>query len=1727
MRKRWLSRAKSTCSVVAAGALVLGAVSAQSAAAEEIESAPVHSSVALKSQGSGYDKDQVLTVDGQPYWYNGLQLRADKLLTQIGYRPQVPIEEHDPSDPNKRSLEQVFKQVAEDGYNTVNVQILWSDLQKDKVTTAAQTQSATLSPDGETADTGTFQTRWVAGDEAAQDLGYLRFDIPDDVENVDGSKVRLYVNSFDDRQTEFGSTKGMYYSHYLNLYGVPSDQPIEDLTWDTAGLGNVNYDGTDLKRADGSVVAPTSVLPNWDPVKRTYFYDLDVTDFVADAKADGQDSVSFLVASSTPADRSDKAAVAAETVSFEPAQSTLDDSSTNNNWLKQPLRPRLFFSDASMESIDWGYYDTLVRYAEKYGLKFEVIWFGSDSTGLASDFRVPFYVFHNYQMTTVDRDPKNVLYNGSIGTPLFQKKVGDPNQMYVFLGDRGDQALMQKEGDMLQAIADHTATLTNAAGENISSTLIGVQTQNEPYNGSLNGTPIKEVSTTDGLGTDRFSRSPLTIAQRDLWRTQGDAAHGGYKVTSDTEFRKYQVWYYNDYLSKRIKQSALPVWTRVNHQQGAPTYLVDINEMMRTKAGVGTYLDFVGIDTYGVGVGDMYKIGNGGHWFNVDKGDNLPAVMEDGMNNTILAEKKFATVAGGALHNGYNACSFDGDALYDAFNPTDACGRTDRPADAKRDNGTPGAMTFAQKIARATGVNTLYNKVGYDLATRNSDAVGGSTLLFFNPTGSTAAGQSVQKTVRSVPVSYNVVNDPTGFNTRSRGFAIERSATEIALGSTETTTFRLEGLAGQIASVELGTYDADASDTDVTNGNGVTDNTWTKLGNAQTSVSGADVIVTVPAFGVARVVTSSPIPPTTDRKIETESITDYQLGSGMVRETWNDGASGGSWVKLGAAGMTQLPVGAKVTFRVNVPDAQTDTVVVTRYRSGTDRATAQLSVNGERYSAPINMRGAAGFAETSPTQRVALNAGVNELTYEVTSAGILGFDYFRFVYSPQFPSAPPVSLVDEQFGTAAAAPAFGFDKDAVIADGVLKLTNGLGNEKTAIKHFAPQIVRQSVVDVTFDWVYNGTQDSKGGVEFRDGDGRLVFALQGSTKQYGSNELRHATTGPDSNSTTAAFDLEPAWSSVPLTPGKTYTLRFQANFPGHTVSYRIMDGSTVLVQQLNRTTAATGLERMVATSAYRVTTNAQTVDNLVIKGSGDAAAAEQVTVAGATDLLVGDSQTLTATVAPADADQAVAWSTSDPAVATVTADGVVTGAGAGQAVITATSVATGTVAGTATVTVARPAAAQVLVSEAGELTVGKTVTLTATVTPATADQAVTWTSSDDTVASVAAEGTVTAVAPGEAVITATSTATPAVSGTSTVTVMAPTPETVEITGDDTLVVGGSVPLSATITPSAADQQVTWSSSDPAVATVSAEGVVTGVAPGEAVITATSVAATGVSSTTTVTVSAPPAQHVDIAGGGSVVIGSTLLLTATVSPSTAIQSVTWSTSDLAVATVSADGVVTGVAAGEAVITATSTATASVVGTATVTVTAPPATQVVVDGPGSVVIGNSVALSATITPSTAAQSVTWSSSNTAVATVSSAGIVTGVSAGQVVITATSVATPGVTGTVTIEVTVPPAPAWSATTVYNTGERVSYQGATYVAQWWTTNDKPGATATGAWAKVGAPTACGTVQVPAWTNSWIYTGGETVVHNGQQWKAKWWTRNQAPGDPNGPWQQLSVCPAP
>ena len=157
---------------------------------------------------------------------------------------------------------------------------------------------------------------------------------------------------------------------------------------------------------------------------------------------------------------------------------------------------------------------------------------------------------------------------------------------------------------------------------------------------------------------------------------------------------------------------------------------------------------------------------------------------------------------------------------------------------------------------------------------------------------------------------------------------------------------------------------------------------------------------------------------------------------------------------------------------------------------------------------------------------------------------------------------------------------------------------------------------------------------------------------------------------------------------------------------------------------------------------------------------------------------------------------------------------------------------------------------------------------------------------------------------------------------------PEPQKVAVTGvaviprSVTLKVGETKEIIATITPANADNQnVSWSTSDNSVATVS-NGLVTAVGAGEAIITATT-ADGGKTATCAVTVSAVvvPVTGIKIDQGATAEVeeGNTITLTATVQPENATdKTVTWSSSNDAIATV-ANGAVTGVTPGEVVITA----------------------------------------------------------------------------------------------------------------------------------------------------------------------------------------------------------------
>jgi hypothetical protein len=149
-----------------------------------------------------------------------------------------------------------------------------------------------------------------------------------------------------------------------------------------------------------------------------------------------------------------------------------------------------------------------------------------------------------------------------------------------------------------------------------------------------------------------------------------------------------------------------------------------------------------------------------------------------------------------------------------------------------------------------------------------------------------------------------------------------------------------------------------------------------------------------------------------------------------------------------------------------------------------------------------------------------------------------------------------------------------------------------------------------------------------------------------------------------------------------------------------------------------------------------------------------------------------------------------------------------------------------------------------------------------------------------------------------------------------------------------------------------------------------------------------------------------------------VGATTRLGYTISPFNATeQGVSWSSSDTLVATVNASGQVTGVATGLATITAT-TNDGSYTASSSITVANPVTGVSILPGYVSLKVDSTVQLKAIVEPSDADTTVAWSSSNTALATVDSTGLVTGISAGWVNITVKT-NDGGKTATITISVT------------------------------------------------------------------------------------------------------------
>jgi probable HAF family extracellular repeat protein len=423
----------------------------------------------------------------------------------------------------------------------------------------------------------------------------------------------------------------------------------------------------------------------------------------------------------------------------------------------------------------------------------------------------------------------------------------------------------------------------------------------------------------------------------------------------------------------------------------------------------------------------------------------------------------------------------------------------------------------------------------------------------------------------------------------------------------------------------------------------------------------------------------------------------------------------------------------------------------------------------------------------------------------------------------------------------------------------------------------------------------------------------------------------------------------------------------------------------------------------------------------------------VIVGGAPATLeVGASAQLSATARSADGapigGKTFAWTTSDASLASVGSTGNLSVLGAGSVAITARESTSG-VAGTLTLTLVPAAVQSVIVTpDSASVIAGGTQQLSAELKDARgavlAGRPITWSSSDTLVARVDATGLITGVRPG-APVTISATA-EGKAGITRISVV-PVPVASVTLSPDTLAlqVGATGLLAATVRDASgavlSGRLVVWTSSDTTVASVAEVGLVTARAAGAATITA---ATEGRSASVHVTVAPVQVASVEISPVGplTVEVGASVTLSAVARGGSGAvlpgRTVIWTSADTATATIDAAGVLVGRRAGGPV--AVTGTVEGVGGSVMVTVAAVTVASVsVAPDTATLEVGSSRQLTAAVRDvaggALAGRPVTWTSSDTTVATVTDAGLAVAHAAGSATITASS---GGMVGTAAITV-------------------------------------------------------------------------------------------------------------
>lgn len=390
--------------------------------------------------------------------------------------------------------------------------------------------------------------------------------------------------------------------------------------------------------------------------------------------------------------------------------------------------------------------------------------------------------------------------------------------------------------------------------------------------------------------------------------------------------------------------------------------------------------------------------------------------------------------------------------------------------------------------------------------------------------------------------------------------------------------------------------------------------------------------------------------------------------------------------------------------------------------------------------------------------------------------------------------------------------------------------------------------------------------------------------------------------------------------------------------------------------------------------------------------------------------VGETLRIIAEVSPANAaNKNVTWSSTDTSVVTVSDTGLCTAKAGGSATIVVRTQDGGFVA-TCMITVYQEVESIRLSKTTARVGRGSTIRLRATVLPETAtNKKVTWSSSDNSIATVNQDGEVTGLKIGDPVIITATTVSGNKMATCKVTVTEPVTGLIISPTSKTLKKGQYFTIKATVYPTdrVTNDTVLWASSNPKVAKVDSKGKVIAVAGGKATIQAKT-EDQGFLGFCTVTVIEKVSKITLNHKSAYLSKGQKLTLKATVSNSTATnKKVVWSSSNKKVATVNSKGQVVAKGNGTTTIKVKATDESGKYATCTIRVITRTTSVRLNQYYMTCIKGRSYRLTAKVYPTNASiKKIKWTSSNPKVARVSQSGIVTAVGKGTCKITATNLA-------------------------------------------------------------------------------------------------------------------------